>query len=373
MSATPSSALARRLGPVDTEAAILESVVLLPALPAPSPGDRYNAHRLTYSWLIKRKGRTREQYFEDLSRYLTWWDGRHRGASPLEARLADVSDYASLLEEKHAAATAARRLSVVSSWYGFLAANMAIPGNPFAALERPKVSRDASRTVGLTDDEVRAILEAADLEAQTRAARALEQPSSARAARRMAALRDRAFIRLLATMGLRVGEAIGLNLEGLGHKKGHRTVRYRAKGAVIRERPLPPLALEALDDYLAARAATAGVRLEDMTGPLFVTGTGRRTDEPAAFRLIQRIARAAGVPSASRLSPHSLRHAFATNSREQGVPLEDVQDAMGHADPRTTRRYDRDRHNLERDPALKLGALYTARETSVSPAANPKG
>ena len=69
---------------------------------------------------------------------------------------------------------------------------------------------------------------------------------------------------------------------------------------------------------------------------------------------LRNLAAAAGIPSASRLSPHSLRHAFATGSREAGVALEDVQDAMGHAGPRTTRRYDRDRYNLDRDPAHEL-------------------
>ena len=80
------------------------------------------------------------------------------------------------------------------------------------------------------------------------------------------------------------------------------------------------------------------------------------------FRLVRRLATRAGLPSADRLSPHSLRHAFATNAREIGVPLEDVQDAMGHADARTTRRYDRARFALHRDPALRLGDLYGERE-----------
>jgi integrase len=56
-----------------------------------------------------------------------------------------------------------------------------------------------------------------------------------------------------------------------------------------------------------------------------------------------------------------LRHAFATAARAEGVPLEDVQDAMGHADPRTTRRYDRDRHNLDRDPAYMIAAARARR------------
>jgi integrase len=107
-----------------------------------------------------------------------------------------------------------------------------------------------------------------------------------------------------------------------------------------------------LDAYLAERGAEAD------SGPLFVTTSGARIDRHVVFRLVRRLAREAGIPGWARLSPHSLRHAFATSARDEGVPLEDVQDAMGHADPRTTRRYDRDRHNLDRDPAY---TLWTAR------------
>src|SRR4029079_13100051 len=69
----------------------------------------------------------------------------------------------------------------------------------------------------------------------------------------------------------------------------------------------------------------------------------------------------ARISAADRLSPHSVPHAFATTARAEGVPLEDVQDAMGHADPRTTRRYDRDRHNLDRDPAYTIAAARARR------------
>ena len=97
------------------------------------------------------------------------------------------------------------------------------------------------------------------------------------------------------------------------------------------------------------------------SGPLFATSTGGRLDRHAVFRLVRRLAAEAGIADADRLSPHSLRHAFATTARSEGVPLEDVQDAMGHADPRTTRRYDRDRHNLDRDPAYTIAAARARR------------
>src|SRR5664279_4835313 len=102
----------------------------------------------------------------------------------------------------------------------------------------------------------------------------------------------------------------------------------------------------ATDEDLIDRSPVAGVRRPKVAddsqttgrdrGPLFITGGGRRYDEPAepaAFRLVRRLARAAGLDCAERLSPHSLRHAFVTLALDAGVSLRDVQDAAGHADP----------------------------------------
>jgi len=156
---------------------------------------------------------------------------------------------------------------------------------------------------------------------------------------------------LLADLGLRVGELVGLNAEDLGWERGHRTVRFVGKGGKPRRRVLTPAAAAAVEAYLDGREQ----------GPLFVTVTGARIDRHAVFRLVRRLARQAGIESWERLSPHSLRHAFATAARSEGVALEDVQDAMGHADPRTTRRYDRDRYNLDRDPAYTIAAARVRR------------
>lgn len=349
-------------------AAIATAVTALPTLPATDPTDRYGVRRLTVAWLADFAAHTRSAYFRDLADFLTWC--QRDGLDPLTARPTDIGQYRAALEHPGpeqrvpTPATVHRRLSALSSWYGYLVANSAgaVATNPVTGARRPRVDRDASTTVGLTTDEVRALLRSADLNARARAEELRDDATTRRQARYLASLRDRALVRLLADLGLRVGEALLLDLEALSYNRGRRTLRYLGKGGKQRERPLSPHALEAVDDYLAARAAEADKRVDQLTGPLFATtgrggGTGRLT-EPAAFRLVRRLARQAGLPSAGRLSPHSLRHAFATNAREVGVPLEDVQDAMGHADARTTRRYDRGRYALHRDPALRLGDLY---------------
>jgi integrase len=74
------------------------------------------------------------------------------------------------------------------------------------------------------------------------------------------------------------------------------------------------------------------------------------------FRFVRRAAYAAGLPAADRITPHSFRHAWATVARERGASLEERQYALGHADPRTTQRYDRARASLDRDPSYLVAS-----------------
>ena len=155
------------------------------------------------------------------------------------------------------------------------------------------MSRDHSATVGLTPDEVDALLAAAAADTGP------------------AAIRHRAVLAFLADLGLRVGELVGLDVTDIGAERGHRSIRFVGKGGKSRRRALTPAAAAALDDYLAARGHPAD-------GPLFVTAHGARIDRHAVFRLVRRLAQQAGIPGADRLSPHSLRHAFATTARDGG-------------------------------------------------------
>jgi integrase len=104
--------------------------------------------------------------------------------------------------------------------------------------------------------------------------------------------------------------------------------------------------------------ADADLERQIHAGPLFTTRTGNRLTQAAVFATVRRLARTAGLAAADRICPHSLRHAAATAALDDGAPLRDVQDFLGHADPRTTRRYDRNRGSLDRSPAHRLGVLY---------------
>ncbi|TWG12809.1 site-specific recombinase XerD [Actinoplanes teichomyceticus] len=298
-----------------------------------------SATQFTEAWLRNRRlsEHTRDAYRRDVTTWLRWCAEHH--LDPLTATFLDVNAYARTLEARPmAAATVARKLSGLSSWYAFLVKLGAVPANPVSGADRPYVDRDHSATIGLTADEVDALLTAADTHTGP------------------AATRHRAVLTLLADLGLRVGELVSLDLADLGVERGHRTVRFTGKGGRPRRRVLTPAAAATLDAYLRTRGTA--------DGPLFTTTTGARLDRHAVFRLVRRLAQQAGIPGADRMSPHSLRHAFATAARAEGVPLEDVQDAMGHADPRTTRRYDRDRHNLDRDPAYTIAAARDRRRSA---------
>jgi site-specific recombinase XerD len=313
-------------------------------VPVPRTAD---LDAFTDGWLANRRlsEHTRAAYRRDVGGWLGWC--RTREVDPLAATFIHVNAYARELEAgAQTAATVARKLSGLSSWYGFLLKIGGVSANPVAGADRPRVARDHSATVGLAATEVDALLAAAEAD------------------RGRESVRSYALIAVLADLGLRVGEVVGLNIDDIAYERGHRSIRFVGKGGAARRRALTPASTAALESYLMHRAAQSGVGVEQLSGPLFVTATGARLDRHAVFRLVRRLAAEAAIPAAGRLSPHSLRHAFATAARDEGVPLEDVQDAMGHADPRTTRRYDRDRHNLDRDPSYAIWAARARRRST---------
>lgn len=296
----------------------------------------------TAAWLAAKRPATREAYARDLR---AWGEFcADRGVHVLTARKPDADLFGAALQDPAqaarplSAASAARRMAAVSSWYSYLVACSLHERNPFAAAARPRVDRDYSATAWLDEPAARRIIQAAE-----------SGPGATR-------LRDAAMIRLMLQLGVRVSEVCGLQVTALGATRGQRTVTVRGKGGKRIERALPPAAAEALDAYLAWRAQRAGVPPGQLTGPLFATSSGRAVDRAEVFRLVRRLAGRAGLPQPDAVTPHALRHTFATIATERGADLDDLQDAMGHADPRTTRRYQRAARRLERDPAHLVAA-----------------
>ena len=264
-------------------------------------------------FLARYRGATRTNYQSDLRCYLAWC--HNVNIHPIELTRPQLELWMRHMEEQQhlAPATIARRLSTVSGMFRFAHIDGLITVNPAEHVRRPRVPEESNRN-GLDRMELGACIHLA----------AASGPM------------DHALFCLLGLLGLRVGEATSINIDDLDYADAHRTVTIMGKGTKPAVVPLPPRVARACDEAASDRT----------NGPLLLSRSGVRMDRHAATRIVQRIAKTAGVDK--HLSPHSLRHAFITNALDAGVPLRDVQIAARHADPRTTTRYDRNRNQLDR-------------------------
>lgn len=293
------------------------------------------------TWLAGyRSARTRRAYAADLADWLGWLAGHELDPLAATRVIADVWVRAQL-DTGAAHSSVCRRLSALSSFYAHLLRHDLIPANPVAGVTRPRVDPDHTATVGLSRDQARALLTAADTDTGPHR------------------LRTAAITRALLLNGLRIDELAGADITDLGHDAGHRVLTVTRKGGRRARVPLAPATAAALQAYLTDRASRPGTPAGRADGPLLATSSGRRLDQAALWRLVRRLARAAGIEHWAALSPHSLRHTAITLALDAGVSLRDVQDFAGHADPRTTRRYDRSRDQLDRNATYALAAYLT--------------
>jgi site-specific recombinase XerD len=263
-------------------------------------------------FLAGYRGLTRQAYTMDL-RLFTAWCSDH-GLALFAVRRVDIECYARHLEGLgRARATVARRLCTITGFYRYAEQEGLIERSPAVHVRRPRLDYE-SNAAGLDRNELGALLVAAGLAGPV----------------------EHALISLLALNGLRVSEALGIDISSLGLERGHRTVTVLRKGGKVVTMPLAPRVARAMD-------LAIGERLE---GPIFVAVSGERMDRYAASRIVQRVTRKAGIDK--HVTPHTLRHGFITAALDAGVPLRDVQEAASHADPRTTMRYDRGRQSLDR-------------------------
>lgn len=296
-----------------------------------SNAERHAA--LAGAWLYSLTSEnTQRAYRRDLHTWFSFLDGGDLDALAAERRHVDL--WRSSLDG--ASSSVARRLSAVSAFYKYAAAEGMLSGHPVANVKRPRVDADHSNTRGLTKDEARSLLVAA----------------------RADGARSHLLAALLLFTGVRISEALRANLSDLQHDAGHRVLIVTRKGGKRAKVALPAQVKVALAEYLGASVAEGSeVATTDATSadaPLFTTRTGSRWAQSEAFRTVGRLARDAGIEG--QVSPHSLRHTHATLALDAGVTLHDLQDSMGHADPRTTRRYDRARGRLEKSSAYSVAS-----------------
>lgn len=295
----------------------------------------------TAGWLSgedRRSPHTQAGYITDLSRWIAWC--QMRGIDPAAAAATEADLFAGAMRAAgHEDATRARRLSAVSSWYSYLQRAGAAGFNPFGeGMERPK-QPGVSKTRGMSEDQLDRLL-----------AYASERESA----------RTFALLTTMASTACRVSSATGAMLAGLGDDRGYRVLDLPVKGGKTKRFVMPAVMIEAAARWLEVRGSDPG--------PLFVTRSFRPLGQPEVFRLIRRVAAAAGIPQAAELSPHSVRHTVLTILHDRGYPTHVIQDLAGHADSRTTRRYDLARESLDRSPANDLGVIFTAGIARHAPA-----
>jgi integrase/recombinase XerD len=214
--------------------------------------------------------------------------------------------------------TLRRKAAAIRAFYRFAYSEELIERDVAGSLELPRQSRRLPDTLDV--EQVGALLEAP----------AEDDPTG---------LRDRALLELLYAAGLRVSEAVGLDLQDLSLDGGF--VRVIGKGDKERLVPVGEVAVAALQRYAADvrptwLAASRDAKLR-RGGPLFVTSRGRRLDRMAAWRVLRRAAQRAGI--SGHVTPHTLRHSFATHLLEGGADLRVVQELLGHASISTTQLY----------------------------------
>ena len=250
-------------------------------------------------------------YRRDLAGFTAFLQRRGRPVGA--ARLGDLSEYLAALRQRGLSArSAARHLSAVRGLYRFLLAAGEIQRDPTEHLESPRPPRKLPRTLSVED--AAALVESPDLSAPE-------------------GLRDRAMLELLYASGLRASECLTLRLEDLNIGAGY--VTATGKGNRQRLVPVGTQALQWVERYAVTSRPTLVKRGDP--GALFVNRYGKRLSRQALWVMIKRAGKRAGLRST--VSPHTLRHSFASHLLERGADLRSVQAMLGHADIATTQIY----------------------------------
>jgi integrase/recombinase XerD len=286
---------------------------------------RAPAHRLAdlildfLGYLELERGLSRntlEAYRSDLLQYGEFL--ARRGVDALAVTHADLAAFMSELADGRegrrsvAPATLQRKVACLRSFYRHLRREQLIERDPTAELRGPRRSKRLPKV--LSRDEVRHLL---------------EQPRGSS----HAAVRDRALLETMYACGLRASEAVSLELAALDLEAG--ILRAHGKGSKERIVPIGTKAIEALRLYVEhARPRLVGIRDERH---LFVNLRGGGLSRQGLYKIVQRHALTAGLQD--RMSPHTLRHTFATHLLAGGCDLRSLQEMLGHADIGTTQIY----------------------------------
>jgi integrase/recombinase XerC len=278
-------------------------------------------------WLARERrasANTVEAYGRDLRDFLLFL-AEHLGGEPDAAALAELraADMRGFLARRAAdgagVATRARQLAAIRGFLRWLARTEGLPAASLAGLRGPRLKPPVPRA--LTPAQAReAASEVGQAHDPARAARPAEQ-----------AARDVALFTLLYGCGLRISEALALNVRDAPPEGGTAALRVLGKGGKPRLVPVLPAVRAAVAAYLRLRPGAVADE------PLFLGARGARLDPAVAQRTLRTYRRLAGLPE--HATPHALRHSFATHLLGGGADLRAIQELLGHASLSTTQRY----------------------------------
>lgn len=233
---------------------------------------------------------------------------------PRDLGMGDLRPYIRMLRDyrKLSKASLQRHMSALRSFFSFLVRERAIQENPALLLPLPKKERRLPKF--LYYEEMQALLEAPDRDS-------------------LAGLRDRAILELLYATGVRVAEAAALNCDSIDYGRGY--ISVYGKGGRQRIEPIGAPARRALRAYLERRAEAGQSAAGD--APLFMNLQGGRLSQRSYRNILDKYMRQAAL--LKKISPHALRHTFATHLLDNGADIRAVQDLLGHASIGTTQIY----------------------------------
>jgi site-specific recombinase XerD len=268
---------------------------------------------------------TRKNYAHAVRHFLGWCDHPDRQIPLVRITPGRVGDYLAGLGL--ATPTKKLRLAALRKFFDLLVVRHVVILNPAASVRAERYSTVEGKTPEIGTVQARDLLKSVDVS-------------------NLVGLRDRAILAVLVYTAARVGAVAKLTMKSLKHDGTQYSLRFSEKGGKAREIPVRHDLELILRGYIEAAGITEG--------PLFRTAvrrTRRLTTKAMSgidiCRMMKRRLKAAGLPD--QFSPHSFRVATVTDLLEQNVPLEDVQHLAGHADPRTTRLYDRRRRKVTRN------------------------
>ncbi|RLB43423.1 MAG: site-specific tyrosine recombinase XerD [Deltaproteobacteria bacterium] len=255
-----------------------------------------------------------EAYSRDIIHFLSSLNGQK--AHPSEVSQQDVLAYVMALSRYRAPRSVARHLSAIKTFFRFLTTEGHIPSNPARLVDSPKIPRNLPHPLSISEVE-----------------RLLDTPDP----KTVLGLRDQAMLELAYASGLRVSELVGLRLQDLNLETGF--VRVLGKGGKERLVPIGTKAQEVIKKYIS-ESRTKILKGGSIQSPfLFVNSRGRRLTRQGFWKILKGYVSKAGIRKG--VSPHSLRHSFASHLLERGADLRSVQVMLGHSDIATTQIYTR--------------------------------